>query len=216
MRSIVAITVLAVAAVARAQQPAPSPDGECTTTTTTTTTVRCTGAAAPYALPPVVAPRVAAPAAPVYAPAPPVYAPPLAAPIVIDIGSVERGGWKLVQDPDGTLWRERRRHTVSRGLLGAGLGLLLTAYGAAIIGGAATGHEGMGAIPIGGAFINAATSGSQGPAAGWCINGFVQIGGLIMSLLSGGVGPLRVERERLQIAPVGLPGGAGVGMAGRF
>ena len=103
----VALTLMLLPSIALAQQPLPPADdpGECTTTTT----VRCTGAAAPYAVMP-----PPPPAAPVVAPPPP---PPAAPPqiVVLDPRKLAGDGWKLTQDAQGCLWRERKTSTDSRG-----------------------------------------------------------------------------------------------------
>src|SRR5438128_1338709 len=100
MKRVILITALMTSAPVRAQ----SDSGECTTTTT----VRCTGAAAPYAVPGAIAqpPIVVQPAPQPPPPAipPPSYYPPNV--VMLDMRRLESDGWRLVQHTDGTLWRE--------------------------------------------------------------------------------------------------------------
>jgi hypothetical protein len=210
----------------------PDEDAECTTTTT----VRCTGAAALYGAPPATlppAPPQAAPAPPEAAPAPPetAPAPPEAAPapppayapprlVLIDPRAYERGGWHITQDANGTIYRERRRSTASRGTWAAGLGLFAGTWALGIVSGVVWEQRNPPAyiMPVLGAWIQAAfqRSSDEGARAGWAVNGAVQAAGFITMLVGFAAGPAKVERQPIVVGPLALQGGGGLYTAGRF
>ena len=209
------------AAPAPVPQPLPPPlpapdDGECTVTTT----VRCTGAAAPYAV------QAAQPQAPIVVqpPAPPVVvAPP--APVTppqimyLDTRHLVGDGWKLTQSPDGRLWRERKLSTESPGMYGAGLTIWLSTYAASIIGGMMQGGINMiGWMPIVGAMVNAGIGSSDGTAQGlWAVDSLAQGTGFVLFLVGLAAGPEKLERLPVTVGPVGfVGGGSGVALSARF
>lgn len=214
-----ALTMLLVPTVAFAQA-APADPGECTVTTT----VRCTGAAAPYAV------QAAQPQAPVViqtpAPPPPLPAPPpppVAAPPVIAPGTIildpraVGGGWRLVQSEDGSLWRERKISTDAPAVWGTGMAFWLGGYAAAVIGGMEQGSANLFAWwPIIGAFVN--TSFNTGTAqAMWAVDGLAQAGGFVTFLVGLAAGPDKVERMPLTVGAASfVGGGSGVAISGRF
>ncbi|HEY2747417.1 MAG TPA: hypothetical protein VGL86_22495, partial [Polyangia bacterium] len=183
--------------------PAEEPDS-----CTVTTTVRCTGAAAPYAVQ--AAQPTAAPVA-----APPVLAPP--PPLILD-AQVVRDGWKLTQDPDGRLWRERKRSTPSNAMWGGGLTLFLATYLAGGIGGMAS--DGLGEIawwPVIGPMFAAVFTDSSTARALFAVDGLAQGTGFVLFLVGLAAGPEKLERMPVSIGPVSLAGGgSGVALSGRF
>jgi hypothetical protein len=212
MRSPGLLVVLLSSSVALAQQPAPPPEGECTVTTT----VKCTGAAAPYAIEAVKPePIVVAPPPPVAAPAP---APaPLPPPVYVLDPRQLGDGWRMVQGSDGLLYRERKVSTDSPAVWGTGMAFWLGGYAAAIIGGMQQGGGGyFGWWPVIGAFINTSfTSGTT--QALWAIDGIAQAGGFVTFLVGLAAGPDKIERRPLTVAPTTfVGGGSGVALSGRF
>jgi hypothetical protein len=183
----------------------------------TTTTVRCTGSAAPYAVqaaqPQTIIVPAPAPVPPPAPPAQPVVAVPAPPPIIL----LPRGldGWRIVQTPDGRLWRERKISSDSPAVWGTGLAFWLASYGAATIAGTATG-EGFGWLPIMGAWINASfTRGTEQIL--WAADGIAQAGGFVAFLVGLASGPDKVRRLPLQVGPTGFVGGAqGLAISGRF
>jgi hypothetical protein len=206
----VALTLMLLPSIALAQQPLPPADdpGECTTTTT----VRCTGAAAPYAVMP-----PPPPAAPVVAPPPP---PPAAPPqiVVLDPRKLAGDGWKLTQDAQGCLWRERKTSTDSPAVWGTGMAFWLGGYAAAIIGGMQQGGINyFGWWPIIGAMMNTAFSDSPEGKTLWAIDSVAQAGGFVLFLVGLAAGPDKVERQPINIGPAAfVGGGSGVAISGRF
>jgi len=218
-----AVTMLLLPSIALAQAAPPAPlprppaaidPGECTVTTT----VRCTGAAAPYAI------EAAKPEAPVViqAPAPPpaptapqMLAPPPGA-IVLDPRALG-DGWRIVQSGDGSLWRERKISTDAPGVWGTGLAFWLGGYAAGVIGGMEEGSANLFAWwPIIGALVN--TSFNSGTAqAMWAIDGVAQAGGFVVFLVGLAAGPDKLERVPLTVGPATfVGGGSGVALAGHF
>ncbi|HZS36633.1 MAG TPA: hypothetical protein VFF06_07405 [Polyangia bacterium] len=177
---------------------------ECTTTTTTT--VKCTGAAAPLAVP---APDPVA--QPVAAP-PPIYVqPPPQQPVLI-LPPLE-GNWRFVMEPGGQLWRERVTRKRMGGLWGGGLGLWLSTY---LIGVVAMPLNPFGWIPVFGAFTTAAFLGGGTATALFALDGVLQLGGWVMFIVGLSHSREKVERERVTVGPMLLPSGGGVGISGRF
>ena len=220
MRTLTTSLLLLIAHTSFAEEPS------CTTTTTTTTTTHCTGSAAPYAAPP-------APGAelqpvpeldPRYAPPPP-PGPSLRAPVLLlDRRMLERDDWRIKIETDGSIWRERRSSTTSGSLLAAGVA---TFVGAWLVNAVATASQEnrydsigvLGLFPVLGAWGNAAAADgySQHNAQMlYLLDGAVQAAGFIMLLVSTGAGPQKVERERVNLSGMILPGGAGVSAAGMF
>jgi hypothetical protein len=213
-----ALLLLLLPSIAFAQNaPAPLPPavdpGECTVTTT----VRCTGAAAPYAV------QAAQPQPPVVIqappPAPPPPAPTLLPPNAILLDPHVLGdGWRLVQSNDGSLWRERKVSTDAPAVWGAGLAFWLGGYGASIIAGMQQGGFNMiGWMPIVGAFVNVAFT-DDGTAKGlWAVDGIAQAGGFVMFLVGMAAGPDKMQRLPLTVGPASfIGGGSGVALAGHF
>jgi|GEM_PF-4440434 len=193
------------------------PQDECTTTTTTTT--RCTGRAAPLAVPPVEAAPVFQPP-PVYPyqqPAPTLFAPPPSMGTTLII--VPQRGWYMVRDPDGSIWREREVRTPSSGLLGAGLGIFLSSWLATTIGGGVRG-EGWASVPIIGAMSSAIIDGfsrNNGVATGlYAFSTIAQATGFILAMIGTGSGPKKKERMPVTVGPSMLPNGGGFTFSGRF
>ncbi|MCA1663579.1 MAG: hypothetical protein LC659_04805 [Myxococcales bacterium] len=209
-----ALVLLLLPSIAFAQvAPAPPADpGECTVTTT----VRCTGAAAPYAVqaaqpqPPVV---IQAPPA---APSPPTTVPQPGA-ILVD-PHLLGDGWRFVQSNDGSLWRERKVSTDAPAVWGAGLALWLGGYGASVIAGMQQGgFNEIGWMPIIGAFVNSAFT-EDGTAKGlWAVDGIAQTGGFVMFLVGMAAGPDKIQRLPLTVGPASfIGGGSGVALAAHF
>jgi hypothetical protein len=206
-----ALTLMLVPSMALAQQPLPAAEdpGECTTTTT----VRCTGAAAPYAVMP-----PPAPAPPVVAPPPPPAAPVAPQIVILDPRRLAGDGWKLTQDNQGCWWRERRTSTDAPHVWGTGLAFWLGGYAAAIIGGMQQGgFNEIGWMPIIGAMVAAPFSPSDTGKALWAIDGFAQAGGFVAFLVGLAAGPDKVERQPIHLDTIGFAGGgSGVALSGRF
>jgi hypothetical protein len=188
-----------------------------------TTTVRCTGAAAPYAVqaaqPQVVVQPPAPPAPPPPVPAaPPQYMPPPYGQPAVILDPRQLGdGWKLVQTPDGCLWRERKVSTDSPAVWGTGMAFWLGGYAAGIIGGMQQGGANYFAWwPIIGAFVNTSFN-SGGAQAAWAIDGIAQAGGFVTFLIGLAAGPDKLERRPLSVGPAAfIGGGNGVALQGRF
>ncbi len=206
------LTLILLPSVALAQPamvPAEDPDS-----CTVTTTVRCTGAAAPYA----VQAAQPAPAAPVVIQAPPT--PPVTPPpaIILDARHLVGDGWKLTQDANGRLWRERRVSTPSGAMWGGGLALLLTTYLAGGIGGMAS--DGFGEIawwPVLGPIFAAAFTDNGTARALFAVDGLAQGAGFVLLLVGLAAGPEKLERLPVSVGPIGLAGGgSGVALSGRF
>jgi hypothetical protein len=178
---------------------APVDPGECTTSTT----VRCTGAAAPYAVAP--APYAVAPAR--------VPAAPL---LLVDPRPVG-DGWRVVQSPDGNLWRERKVSTASPAVWGTGLAFWVIGFAGAGIGGVEQGDIALfGWWPIVGAFIGAGVSNGTARAL-WTVDGLAQAGGFITLLIGLAAGPDKLERLPIAVAPMAVAGGgSGIALSGRF
>lgn len=178
----------------------------------TTTTVRCTGAAAPYAVQaaqpqPVVVPAPA-PQQPIVAPAP------LRPTIVLDPRAL-RGGWHLVQSPEGCLWRERKVSSDSPAVWGTGLAFWLGSY---FIGAGVAQTRGNPLLwwPIIGALTTSSfTTGNDQVLS--AIDGVVQAGGFVTFLVGLAAGPDKIERMPLSIGPMAVAGaGSGLALAGHF
>lgn len=210
--------VLAQPAVAPAPSPAAEEQGECTVTTT----VRCTGAAAPYAVqaaqpapaePPIVIQAPPAPP-PVAAPAP--IVPPQA--LVLDARHLVGEGWKLTQSADGRLWRERKTSTASPAMWGGGLALFATTYLAGGVGGMAKGDGAEIAWwPVIGPMFAAAFSDNSTARALFVVDGLAQGTGFVLFLVGLAAGPEKMERLPVSVGPIGLVGGgSGVALTGRF
>ena len=182
--------------------PAPPPPAAEPSECVTTTTVRCTGAAAPYAV-------QGAQPQPIVVPAPPP-----ARAIVIDPRAIG-GGWHLVQSPDGGLWRERKVTTDAPGVWGTGLALWLGSYfiGAGVA--QARGNPLLWWPIIGALYTSGFTSGEDQVLS--AIDGVVQAGGFVAFLVGLAAGPDKVERLPLTIGPMGVVGsGGGLALAGHF
>jgi hypothetical protein len=224
MRSL-ALSILLLPSIARAQMapqippaalpvaaPAPSAEpSECVTTTT----VRCTGAAAPYAV------QAAQPETVVVPPLPPVAPPPPAAPppqvIVLDPHKLGGDGWKLVQSPDGCLWRERKRSTASPGMWAGGLGLFVASYLAGAIGGMAGEGNPAGFWPVLGPIFEATFTDDSGKRTLYAIDGVAQASGFVLFLVGLAAGPEKLERQPITIGPTTFHGGGnGVALSARF
>jgi hypothetical protein len=194
--------------------PPPAIDpGECTVTTT----VRCTGAAAPYAV------QAAQPQPPVVIQAPPPPPPPAptmapqAGAILLDAHTLG-DGWRLVQSNDGSLWRERKVSTDAPAVWGTGLAFWLGGYGAGIIGGMQQGGINQIAwLPIIGALVNV-TFTTDGTAQGlWAVDSIAQAGGFVMFLVGMAAGPEKMQRMPLTVGAASfIGGGSGVALAGHF
>jgi hypothetical protein len=200
-----ALTIVLLPSIALAQQPLPpaTPDlGECTTTTT----VRCTGAAAPYAV------------QPPPAPAPIVVAPPPPQIVILDPRKLAGDGWKLTQSADGCLWRERRISTDAPSVWGTGLALWLGGYAAGIVAGMEQGgFNEIGWMPIIGAMVNAAFTDDNTGRALWAIDSVAQAGGFVMFLVGLAAGPDKIERQPVQLGAASFGGGgSGIAISGRF
>lgn len=178
----------------------------------TTTTVRCTGAAAPYAVPQPQPPAIVVPA-------PQPQPQPMARPILTLGPNIQLGdGWHLEQTPDGVLWRARKRSTGSPVVWGTGLALWLGSYALAAGVGTSNGDFTLiGWWPMLGAFFAAASCSSDSAKAAWTVDGLAQVGGFVAFLVGLAVGPEKLEREPVLVTPISLAGGgSGVGVVGRF
>ena len=220
-----ALTIMLLPSVAFAQVPAPLPPlppeddpGECTVTTT----VRCTGAAAPYAVqaaqpqPPIVIQAPAPPSPP--SPPPTMMMMPPPGTILLDPRQLGNG-WRLVQSPDGCLWRERKVSSDAPGVWGTGLAFWLGGYAAGVIGGMEQGDANILAWwPIIGAFANIAVNSGNGTAQTlWAIDGLAQAGGFVTFLVGLAAGPAKMQRLPLTVSGASFAGGgSGVALAGRF
>jgi hypothetical protein len=172
----------------------------------TTTTVRCTGAAAPYAVQP--APTVVVPPT----------APQLAAPGLL-LNAPLGNGWTLVQTPDGHLWRQREVHGSQPGVWATGLTFWMGAYVASIVGGVSQGDGSVYfmTLPFMGPFLNAGlVDHSDTGRALWVLDGFVQIGGFVAFVVGASTGPSKTERLPITIAPTAIGSGQGVALQGSF
>jgi hypothetical protein len=235
-RLLIRVGVIAVAAAPLAARADAHEPTECTTTTT----VHCTGAAAPYAVQaPAAAQPVAVPAPipppPIYLPAPqppPAYAPaPYASGPILDLHQLEDGGWKLVQRPDGSLWRERQRSSASAAVWGTGLALFSVSWLAGGVTSVTNGQIGpAGFIPVLGAWINAGVTSNSScddnfgsscdhrqATALWALDGIAQVAGFTMLLVGMASGPKKLERQPILLAPGAVGYGApGVTAMGHF
>jgi hypothetical protein len=194
-------------AAAPAAPPAAEPS-ECVTTTT----IRCTGAAAPYAVPHPQPPAIIVPAA---APPPPAAQHPS---LLLDPHMALCDGWHLEQTADGTVWRTRKHSTDAPAVWGTGLALWLGSY--AVGAGVGTNNADGTLIawwPILGAFFAAGSVSSDSAKALWVVDGFAQAGGFVAFLVGLAIGPEKLEREPLLVTPISLAGGgSGVGLSGHF
>jgi hypothetical protein len=181
----------------------------------TTTTVRCTGAAAPYAVPQPQPPAIVVPA-----PAPPPQLQPqLTRPtLMLDPHAAVGDGWHLEQTSDGVIWRARKRSTDSPAVWGTGLAVWLGSYALAAGVGTSNGDFTLiGWWPMLGAFFAASSCSSDSAKAAWTIDGLAQVGGFVTFLVGLAVGPEKMEREPVLVTPISLAGGgSGVGIVGRF
>jgi hypothetical protein len=204
-----ALSMLLLPSIAFAQPalpsipPAPAAEpSECVTTTT----VRCTGAAAPYAVQP---PTVVVPVPPP-APAPPPQV------IVLDPHKLVGDGWKVTQSPDGCWWRERKISTASPGMWGGGLALFVTSYAAGAIGGMAGEGNPLGFWPVIGAFTSSAFTHDNAQIL-WAVDGIAQAGGFVLFLVGLAAGPDKIERQPITFGPTTFVGGGnGVQLSTRF
>ena len=227
-----ALTSLLLPALAHAQTAPPSAEPAEPSECTTTTTVRCTGAAAPLALPP----ENSAP--PSYA-QPPAYPPPQANPYpypppqayqpsayaypppcpIPPLGDLAHG--RLVIDPDGSLWREKEVKRGTPGLWAPGLALWLGTYFATVVGGL-YGKDfewAPSSFPIFGAFGSAYIAGADGhgsAAALYAFSGLTQAAGFVMFVAGAVSGKPKLARTRVYMSAVPLQGGGGLGLSGRF
>lgn len=189
--------------------PAPADPSECTVTTT----VRCTGAAAPYAVPAAQPQTVVVPAPP-SPPAAPVAPAPAA--VILDARQLGNG-WRLVQSPDGGLWRERKISSDSPAVWGTGMAFWLGGYAIGVIAGMEEGNANLLAWwPIIGAFINSSFNSGTAQAL-WAVDGIAQAGGFVTFLVGLAAGPDKLERHPLAVTPASfVGGGSGVALSGRF
>jgi len=211
----------------------------------TVTTVRCTGAAAPLALPGSVAaqptpplipaPMVPAPQ-PVYPPAPQAAYPPppssaypiapaegcatcspYASPAPRPAGTLP-GGWQLALDEHGAPVYERKLRRTSPGLWVPGLILWMGTYLGTGIGGVYD-ERPWTMIPFfGGIGAGAADmlDGDLGRGFGYTMGGLLQVTGFIM-FVAGASGSTKLERLPVRVAPLAFrEGGGGMSLAARF
>jgi hypothetical protein len=199
-RSLVVLAVLLSSVVARAQVPAPEPS-ECTTT------IRCTGAAAPYAVnPPAAPPVVVAP--PV---APNAYLPPLQLPSPTIVGR----DWVVFTAPDGTLWRMRNARQRNAAVWGTGLAFWMGGYLTASIGGTMVGDP-LGWLPVFGSIFGTIFGGDPGVTTMFAISTLAQVGGIVAFSI-GLHSTDHFEKEPLTIGPTAfIGGGNGIALRGRF
>ena len=184
--------------------PAPNEPSECVTTTT----VRCTGAAAPYAV------QAAQPETVVLPPPPPAPPPPQV--IVLDPRKLGGDGWKLAQSPDGCWWRERKTSTGSPAMWGTGLGLFVASYFAGAIGGMASDGNPFGFWPVIGPMVSAAFTDGEARTL-WAIDGVAQAGSFVIFLVGLAAGPDKIERQPITFGPMAFSGGgSGVSLTTRF
>ncbi|MGZ3426856.1 MAG: hypothetical protein ACXVCV_09420, partial [Polyangia bacterium] len=165
--------------------------------------------AAPYAVQPALPPQPLV--APATLPAPP-------APIILDPRQLG-DGWRLVQTPDGCLWRERKISSDSPAVWGTGMAFWLGGYAAAVIGGMQQGGGNIfGWWPIIGAFVNTAINNNNGGAQTlWALDGIAQAGGFVTFLIGLAAGPDKMQRLPLTVGTASFAGGgSGVALAGRF
>jgi hypothetical protein len=180
----------------------------------TTTTVRCTGAAAPYAVQAAQPQTIVVPA-----PAPPPVAAPSTPPqvpaIILDPRALG-DGWRLVQTPDGNLWRERRLTGDAPAVWGTGLAFWLGSYTVGAIGGTVNASGLFAWLPIMGPFINASFTRDAAQVL-WAVDGVVQAGGFVTFLVGLAAGPDKIERLPLRVMPTGFVGGGqGIALGSRF
>jgi hypothetical protein len=211
----VALVFMFVPTLAWAQSPAPIAPAADPSECVTTTTVRCTGAAARYAVPtapptvvvPVPPPAVAVPVpAATAAPAPPL--------VVID-PRLLGGGWRVVHAPDGSLWRERKVSTDAPAVWGTGLAFFAGSY---FIGASVAQVQGNPLLwwPVIGAFWTSSFVHGQDQILS-AVDGVMQAGGFVTFLVGLATGPEKLERLPLTIGPMAVAGGgSGIAIAGRF
>ena len=139
-------------------------------------------------------------------------------PIILDPRQLAGDGWKLTQDPDGRLWRERKSSTASPAMWGGGLTLFLTTYLAGGIGGMAS--DGFGEIawwPVLGPIFAAVFTGNSSAQALFALDGLAQGTGFVLFLVGLAAGPQKLERQPITVGPVSFAGGgSGVALSGRF
>jgi hypothetical protein len=211
----------------------------------TVTTVRCTGSAAPLALPG----ATPAPAAPPAPPPAPVVMPPMVVPAPLppqaDDAEVPRvappppccaepapryepvppsevtptllpGGWRLVRTPEG-LMMERKKRTGVAGMWAPGLALWLISYLGTTAAGYTNGSP-WAAAPFAGGFIAggiALADGKVGPGLGWSVGSIMQLSGFVMFLVGTSIGE-KIQRIPVAISPLASRDGGGVAIGGRF
>jgi hypothetical protein len=127
-------------------------------------------------------------------------------------------GWRIVQSPDGCLWRERKVSTDSPAVWGTGMAFWLGGYAAGIIAGMQQGDVNVFAWwPIIGAFVNSAFNNGDSAKALWAIDGLAQAGGFVTFLVGMAAGPDKMQRLPLTVTPASFAGGgSGVALVGRF
>ena len=232
MRRTIALVVLGTWMFA-ASRPA---DADAEPSCETVTTVRCTGSAAPLALPgnapaPVAAQQIRIPAPPpVPQPLPPqeddAEVPQLRAPErpaccaaaqpSYDPVAKIPGGWHLVQE-GGELMLQRKRRTGIAGVWGPGLALWLVSYAGTSIGGVRDDRP-WAAIPFFGGFVAGgieAFEGSTSRVLGYTAGSLLQLGGFITFLVGVAAGE-KLERMPLRIAPTAARDGGGLSLTARF
>lgn len=228
MRSSLAavLSVLVAAPLAHAQTAAPEDSCE------TVTTVRCTGNAAPLALPynqqagqPVHIPPPVVPPPDVL---PPVPAPPDAcnecaepprARAPVGLPPALSGRWQLQIDENGAAYT-RLRSTPSAAVWVPGLTLWLGSYVASMAVGISHDGNPYTAIPIFGALGTGIVAGlggdGVGAAVGYTFGGIAQIAGMVTFIAGLAAGPKKLERMPVQIAPMASRDGGGFSLAMKF
>jgi hypothetical protein len=132
---------------------------------------------------------------------------------------VAAGGWRTVQDADGSLWQEHEESTPSVKWMSGGAALLIGTWLAAGISTSTSSRDlpGMGFLPVLGSFFAAAAEGthdcygsggcpSHAAIGLWVADGFVQAAGLAMLLAGISAGPKKLERRPIFVGPMGVSG----------
>jgi len=201
----------------------------------TVTTVRCTGSAAPLALPGNAPPPVAAPVQ-IRLPAPP----PVPQPLPLQEDDVEvpvmparpaccavpapsfapldvmPGGWHLVQE-GGELMLQRKKRTGIASVWGPGLAVWMLSFAGTAIGGTRD-ERPWAAIPFFGGFVSGGIDGLDGKAVrafGYSVGSILQLGGFITFLVGVSLGE-KIERMPLRITPTASRDGGGLSLTARF